>query len=151
MVIWCPKIALRGMKFFGGIPNSLLKEFWPMVHTSLLYYGNVSGPMTIFEVIFFQFLHFELNLWCLKSSDLDEILHGGSTWCEVPPVKIWSKSVNFKGGNNINFRKLYPENTFFTQIKVPESCQEVIIFFSDFIWVNLQVHARFQGHTSTLR
>ena len=41
--------------------------------------SKINGPMTIFEVIFFQFLHFELNLWCLKSSDLDEILHGGST------------------------------------------------------------------------
>ena len=92
------------MKFFLGIPNSPLKEFGPMVHTSLQYYGNVSGPKTIFGVIFFQFLIFKRNFWYLKSFDLDEVLHGGSTWCEVPPVKIWSKSVNFKGGNNIIFR-----------------------------------------------
>ena len=91
------------MKFFLGIPNSPLKEFGPMVHTSLQYYGNVSGPKTIFGVIFFQFLIFERNFWYLKCSDLAEILHGGSTWCEVPPVEIWSKSVNFKGGNNIIF------------------------------------------------
>ena len=47
---------------------------------------------------------FEHNVWYLKRSDLDEILHGGSKWCKVPAVKVWYKSVNFKGGNNIIFR-----------------------------------------------
>ena len=91
------------MKFFLDITNRSLKEFWPMVHTSLPYYGNVSGLKTIFEVFFFQFLFFEQNFLHLKCSDLDEILTGGRPWCEVPPVKISSKSVNFKGGNDIIF------------------------------------------------
>ena len=67
------------MKFFLGIPNSPLKEFWPMVHTGLQYYGNVSGPKSIFGVIFFQFLIFERSFWYLKCSDFDGILHGTST------------------------------------------------------------------------
>ena len=91
------------MKFFLGIPNSPLKEFGPMVHTGLQYYGNVSGPKSIFGVIFFQFFIFERSFWYLKCSDFDEILHGTSTWCEVPTVRILSKSVNFKGGRDIIF------------------------------------------------
>ena len=83
------------MKFFLDITNRSLKEFWPMVHPSLPYYGNVSGLKTIFEVFFFQFLFFERNFWHLKCSDLDEILQGGSPLCKVPPVKISSKSVIF--------------------------------------------------------
>ena len=94
------------MKFFLDITNRSLKEFWPMVHTSLPYYGNVSGLKTIFEVFFSQFLIFEHNFWHLKCSDLDEILTGGRPWCEVPPVKISSKSVNFKGGNDSIFLQL---------------------------------------------
>ena len=91
------------MKFLLDITNRSLKEFWPMVHTSLPYYGNVSGLKTIFEVFFFQFLIFEHIFWHLKSSDFYEIFTGGRPWCEVPPVKISSKSVNVKGGNDIIF------------------------------------------------
>ena len=104
------------MKFFLDITNRSLKEFWPMVHTSLPYYGNVSGLKTIFEVFFSQFLIFEHNFWHLKCSDLDEILTGGRPWCEVPPVKISSKSVHIKGGNNIIFLELYSKKTRFFQI-----------------------------------
>ena len=115
-VIWHPKNAPRVMKFFLGITNSLWKEFWPMVHTSLPWYDNATSSKTIFRVIFFQFLIFEHNFGHLKCSDLDEILHGGSPWCEVPPIKILSKSVNIKGGNDIICLDLYSEKTCFFQI-----------------------------------
>ena len=103
IVIWHSKNALTVMKFFLGITNSPLKEFWPMVYTSLPYYGNATSSKTNFRVIFFQFLIFEHNFGHLKCSDLDGILHGGSPWCEVPPIKILSKSVNIKGVNDIIF------------------------------------------------
>ena len=103
IIMWYPKNAPRVMKFFGGITNSPLKEFWPMVHTSLPYYGNATSSKTIFGVIFFQFLTFVQNFGHLKCSNLEEILHGSSAWCEVPPIKILSKSVDNKGVNDIIF------------------------------------------------
>ena len=54
-----------------------------MVDTSLPYYGNVPSSKTIFRVTFFNFFIFECNFWYLTCSDLDEILHGSSAWCEV--------------------------------------------------------------------
>ena len=103
IVICHPKKALRATKFFLGITKSPLKEFQPMVHRCLPYHGNVSGPKTIFGYFFQEFWIFEGNFWYFKCSDFDEILHGGSPWYEVSPVKILSKSVNFKGGKNIFF------------------------------------------------
>ena len=116
ILIWHQKKTLRVMKFFWGITNSPLKEFWPMVHTSLLYYGNATSSKTIFGLIFFHFLTFVQNFGHLKCSDLEEILHGSSAWCEVPPIKILSKSVNIKGGNDIIFLDPYSEKTCFFQI-----------------------------------
>ena len=55
------------MNFVGGITNSLLKEFQPMVHTSLPYHGNVPSSKTIFRVTFFKFLIFECNFWYLQA------------------------------------------------------------------------------------
>ena len=104
------------MKFFLGITNSPLKEFWPMVHTSLPYYGNATSSKTIFGLIFFHFLTFVQNFGHLKCSDLEEILHGSSAWCEVPPIKILSKLVDNKGGNDIIFSQLYPKKTFFLNL-----------------------------------
>ena len=84
-----------------------------MVHMSLSYYGNATSSKTIFGVIFFQFLIFKKNFWHLKCSDFDAILHEGSPWCDVPPVKIWSKTVILKRGYNIIFLYLYSEKTCF--------------------------------------
>ena len=112
-IMWYPKNAPRVMKFFWGITNSPLKEFWPMVHTSLPYYGNATSSKTIFGLIFFHFLTFVQNFGHLKCSDLEEILHGSSAWCEVPPIKILSKSVNNKGGNDIIFFSTILEKNFF--------------------------------------
>ena len=59
----------------------------------------------------------DCNFSYIKCYDLDEILHGGSAWCEVPPVEILSKSVNFKGGNDIIFCQLYKKKNVFLKFR----------------------------------
>ena len=107
MVIWHPKKCSQGHEFFWGITNSPQKEFYPMVYTSLPYHRNVFSSKTISGVIFIQYFIFQNNFWYLTCSDLEEILHGIGAWCEVPPIKIFSKSVNIKGSNYIIFSQLY--------------------------------------------
>ena len=68
-----------------------------------IYYDklNIDNFISFMQII--NFFHFERYFQYLQWSDLNTILPGGSPWCQVPPVKILSKSVNFKGGNNIFF------------------------------------------------
>ena len=129
IVIWHPKNAVRVMKFFWAITYSPLMGFWPMVYTSLPYYSNVTSSKTIFGVIFVLFLIFDRNFWYLNCSDLNEILHGGSPWYQVPPVKIWSKLVNFKRGNDIIFLELYSIKTCFFPNLGTEKIFDIRIFF----------------------
>ena len=106
-----PKKCIQGHEIFFGHHQQSPKGI-----LALPYYGNVSSSKTIFGVIFFQFLIFVRNFGNIQGSDLDEILHGGSPWCEVPPIKILSKSVDNKGGNDIIFSQLYPKKTFFLNL-----------------------------------
>ena len=115
--------------FFRASPTVILRNFGPWFIRPWRYYDNATSSKTIFRVIFFQFWIFKKNFWHLKCSDLDEILHGGSPWCDVPPVKIWSKSVNFKRGNDIIFLELYSIKTCFFPNLGTEKIFDIRIFF----------------------
>ena len=61
-----------------------------------IYYDKLNIDNFIFFMQIINFFYFERNFQYLQCSDLDKILHGGSPWYWVPPVKILCKSVNFK-------------------------------------------------------
>ena len=79
--------------------------FWLQNKKNLckIYYDKLNIDNFIFFMQIINFFYFERNFQYLQCSDLDKISHEGSPCCEVPPVKISFKSVNFKGGNNIFF------------------------------------------------
>ena len=60
-----------------------------------IYYDKLNIDNFIFFMQIINFFYFERNFQYLQCSDLDKILHGGSPWCEIPPVKNLSKLVNF--------------------------------------------------------
>ena len=99
------------MKFLGGITNSPLKEFWPMVHTSLPYYDKPPAQRRISESFFSNFWFSKRIFGTWNAPILMQFYMKA-----VPPVKIWSKTVILKRGYNIIFLYLYSEKTCFFQI-----------------------------------